>query len=484
MTADKQPPSKEKLLHRTLRDFEFIARQIINFRDKPISHYRKRPEDADCTIPGQSGFGGIICGAEAQKKFDRIIDALCLIEPKLLKAISTREIESQLKKSYSDYFLTAGERFSLEVTARLTDDVITACLKCLVTQTHHFPCAMFKSEAPKSFSVGPVIFTHRSLFLKQLRSSLAHSVKAGTDEHIAFINQTIERGFAKERAYSPEQSEKLVRRYLASAIKQYRQYEWIASVKIAGFESRLSEERAARTVESAIDIIRVVIGADHTQHIRLAWNAGVPMRSAHLWTDKDNVSHPSFKTSFAEHGPQGWYELLLGRGANSLDWLGSALYILTQPERPSHIHQRLIDAIRWYGDAAVDSSPAGKVVKYVSAIERLLFGARHTDRKKKFAQRITSILSLFDCKVEDAENLAQTVYDARSGALHGALSPELEDDKAIMHRTEMVARLCILCCSQYYPRLIFNCVDTPEAFEKATQRIVEDGLDWLSEEAP
>lgn len=68
---------------------------------------------------------------------------------------------------------------------------------------------------------------------------------------------------------------------------------------------------------------------------------------------------------------------------------------IVDPVEMHHLHQRLIDAINWFGDAATDSNASSSIVKYVSAIERLLFVKFEQGRTKIFATRVKAILKEF-----------------------------------------------------------------------------------------
>lgn len=85
------------------------------------------------------------------------------------------------------------------------------------------------------------------------------------------------------------------------------------------------------------------------------------------------------------------------RCSTELEVLGSALRTIADPVEIYHLHQRLIDAIHWFGDAATDSSPSSSIVKYVSVIERLFFGKFEAGRTKMFADRVSSVLKAFGC---------------------------------------------------------------------------------------
>src|SRR5690606_19300333 len=105
--------------------------------------------------------------------------------------------------------------------------------------------------------------------------------------------------------------------------------------------------------------------------------------------------------------------------------LGGVLGKVADPTGASHLHLRLIDAIAWFGDGATDRSAPSSIVKYVSAIERLLFGQFDDDRTKNFAKRVYGVLRGLDSDEGDKTyQLALRLYRARSAILHGELSSD------------------------------------------------------------
>src|SRR5690606_23912164 len=109
----------------------------------------------------------------------------------------------------------------------------------------------------------------------------------------------------------------------------------------------------------------------------------------------------------------------------------------------------------WFGDAATDRVPSSAIVKYVTAVERLLFGARDQERKKSFVRRIHGVLDAFGSSAgERTREDARQVYDKRSALLHGGISPESSELPRLVSKAEELSRICILCCTQLYPMML------------------------------
>jgi hypothetical protein len=129
---------------------------------------------------------------------------------------------------------------------------------------------------------------------------------------------------------------------------------------------------------------------------------------------------------------------------------------------------RLLDAVNWFGDAATERSPSASILKYVTAIERLYFGAFYKGFKKKFVSRILKVFTDFDVHCTDtvAEDL-DAIYDMRSTLSHGAVSPKFSDSVWPASKAEEISRQCIFCALQLYA--MFN-----EAYKPETPSELED----------
>jgi hypothetical protein len=211
-----------------------------------------------------------------------------------------------------------------------------------------------------------------------------------------------------------------------------------------------------------------------------------------MWADVDGMVHVSIGSR--ADGPVGfenWYEGLTISNGSELAIFGSALAPLVACEPVCHLQQRFLDAINWYGDAAADPESTASIIKYVSAIERLLFGVRRQNEtgergtKKAFASRLKALWVGFDCDGKDrvGEN-AHEVYEARSRLLHGAASPRSGDIHRLARLSEELARMSILCAGQLFPMMIKAYGDCgPEKLEEDMMRIQREGIDWLAADA-
>lgn len=481
----ESPAIAKDVVKRAQSHIEFVCRQLLRFAKMPVdermAYLRKHPNESFCHIPHPKGSGHIPCGGLAWNKLGALTDLVLDLDRGLARRVGRQRARSAVIDAFVKLVLREAREDNQETAVLLLQDTLAALRQSLIVTEHYLPCVLFPEGAPDEFRVGPVTFTRRRKFFKDRKLVLRHSVEAETAAHIEYMNAAVARGFSRERAYSEVESRQLIRKLQARAIKTYRGYPWIASVKVTDCDKETSKERAVHAVEMAIHVVRVLLGAEPTRKIRHAWSQSDALRTAHLYADVHGVIHTSIgMNTSGPVGMENWYEALM-RGSNELAVFGSALTSIVDPVDIQHLRQRLIDAINWFGDAATDSNASASIVKYVSAIERLFFGKFEPGRKKIFAGRVKSVLEAFGCnKDHRVHEQALAVYKTRSVLVHGENFPAEDELHKVERLAAALSRMCLLCSTQLYPMMsqAFSNPD-PTKLEETMKRIGSEGLDWL-----
>jgi len=471
----------EKILKRALRDIEFIQKQILRFQRMPIhelkANLRQHPFSSSCQIPHPSGSGHIICGPQAWGRMLALVDVIMGIDKNVSLRISPHRATQAVANSFSKLVLRPGGAVTLDVTNALIEDVLASLTDSMKFSEHYIPCILFTDDGPDEFEVGPVTFTRRGKFFRDRKSTLKRSVDLETASHVELVNRSIARGFPRDKAHSPEESRQLARSLQARAIWIYRDYPWIASVQVLECDEPTSEDRAILAVDMAIHLIRILLGGEQTRKIRHAWSHSEPLRTAHLRSDSSGSISPRIgMRSAGPVGAKNWHEGIT-RSSCELELLGSALRSISAPREASHLNRRLLDSISWFGDAATDTNASASIIKYTSAIERLLFGTFQAGRKKSFALRISRIFQEFDCDFDGkSHERALELYDRRSQLVHG----EWHESRKDVDNAASISRLCLLCSAQIYAITEIAFGDPgPEKLEETMGRIASEGLEWL-----
>lgn len=471
---------QKKIIARSARDLKSICKQIIRFSQMPeknLMAQMSEPSSMFCTIPHPSGNGDIFCGSIAWNIFSRVANSLIEFEPALERRITLNGAKKNLVKIFVQRVLQEKREPDRMTAELIFDDLSKKSLESLKNSEHYLPCVLFHNGGPDEFTIGPVNFARTAKFLQNNSRKLRYSVEQNIADQINQVTKWVEQGYPIERVATKEQSKKLVRDIQARVLKTYRIYPWVASVKIVGCDREVSGERASKTAEAALHVIRLLLGASITKKIRLARSPGNTLTFAGMWTDEVGIFHMS--TSSMSMGPVGsenWYEILNHDNGYERHLLGSAISPLSNPRPIFHLHQRILDSIHWFGDAATELEPTSRVIKYTSGIERLLFGKFQRGQKTVFAERLRAICCAFGCdKDNKVYHDAINLYDARSALLHGAFSPRYEKAYQLATLAENLCRLCILCAGQLFPALLRNLGEvSPEQLEDVMKEITDD----------
>jgi hypothetical protein len=479
------PPSREEIISLAKSDVQIIYWQILKFIkmpwEKQTLHFQQHRYDALCSIPHPDGKGHLTCGALAWKKFGLLANRVIEFDPELARRVSAEQLRKIVVDVFARYIIKEQREIDLSTIEQILADAANIAKQSLQTTEHYLPCVLFLNGGPDEFKIGPVTFTRRITFFKNHKQAFRRSLDKSISAHIEHVYKIVGQGFPHERATTPEQSKHFIRGLHARAIKTYRSYPWVATVRLINCDQAVSEERAARIVEVALHVIRVYLGAEHTKQLRLAWSRGDALRAAGMWADSGDLIHMRISSrSIGPVGLENWYDALTQNGSLDLQIFGSALYPLTDAVASFHLHERFIDAINWFGDAATDPEASASVVKYTSAIERLFFGKFHDKHTKVFASRIAHVFGAFNCDDGKTHKNAIKVYKARSELLHGSSSPRGIKTKEQAKIAEGLARLCILCAAQIYPMMLKVYGDCgPDKLEEDMDKICKDGIDWL-----
>lgn len=486
--CNPQPfPISEKTAKRVQRDIEFICKQLVRFAKMPMDEHmaylRRHPNQAFHRIPRPDGKGHLQCGHLAWKRLDALVDVALDLDHNLDRRVARQRAMDAITDAFVRQVLSKAHEVNLETSTLLLQDTLAELSRSLAVTEHYLPCVLFPDGAPDEFNVGPVTFARKRKFFQEKRGALKLSVDVETAAHIEHVNAAVSKGLPRDRSIDAIESRRLVRALQANAVKAYRGYPWIASISVINCDKETSQERATQTVEMALHVLRILLGAEPTKKIRLAWSRGDALRTAHLFSDSKGVINPSFGISvLGPVGTKNWHEALM-RSSSELAILGSALKSIANPIKIPHLQHRLLDAINWYGDAATDANSQSSIVKYVSAIERLFFGAFEKNHTKNFGGRIKDIFDAFGCNDDKrAYEQALDVYKARSALVHGARSTIDMERHKIVYQAASLSRMCILCAAQLYPMMlqVFGDPD-PAQLEDVMKRINREGLNWLAE---
>lgn len=138
-----------------------------------------------------------------------------------------------------------------------------------------------------------------------------------------------------------------------------------------------------------------------------------------------------------------WFEVLTQPDDSYFRAAISALNSCVDPQYTTHLKERFLDAMAWYGQAISEKQISVQIVKYVAALERLTVTRKIDDGSlTKTVVGRTAILSYDETKegYEKALKEADKIYDYRSGLMHGSKSPFDKDLELISPMAEEITR--------------------------------------------
>lgn len=485
IASDSVVPS-EKVCRKSVKNLEAVVRQLVRFSEmepkKRSAHFRGNRKDIFCHIPHPSGHGHLICGAIGFERFDKIAADIFEIDCSLVDRFSREDARKAVIESFVVRVLKEHRNLDIDLARLILTDVIGKARNSLANTVHFLPCVFFQNGGPDEFSVGPVHFMRTRKFLRTQKEALHASLEKGIANHTEkarSANPDANTGTSDAAWFS-----KYSRNIHARAIRTYRQYPWVAKVAINDCAIEVAEAHAVKSVEAALHLIRLLLGSRVTRKIRRAWSRGDAVRTAGIWADASGEIHVSISSSgMSPVGTENWYEGLTLDGGYLMVLLGSAIRPLANPKPMHHLHQRLLDAIHWFGDAATEAESTSQIIKYTSAIECLIFGEYNRGQSVTFAKRLQAIANVFSTE-KSSKTYAEAVmvYKARSELLHGDLSPRSKSAFEIAEIAEELCYLCITALAYMASKVMVVRGNIPaEDWEKLLQEFSDQGESVIAE---
>jgi hypothetical protein len=192
--------------------------------------------------------------------------------------------------------------------------------------------------------------------------------------------------------------------------------------------ARFHDPSATSAVTSSLNCLHVLFGAGHSRKMIVGGPAiGRDKRGSFTLAPNGELS---FTASYGGPGEVGfnddWLDLFADAEAQvAIANLGITLEAAVDPLLQRPISERFLDAAQWFGEAVREASPVAKVVKYVTALERMVITGEKDDITGLVSARVAA-LCLDEPTSEIREkwfNYAKRAYGIRSKLAHGSLSP-------------------------------------------------------------
>jgi hypothetical protein len=281
-----------------------------------------------------------------------------------------------------------------ELTAENAHEVFNSALRKLEVEyselTYYIPCSVVAERSYASFFIGPVAFVLRDQFFKQNEAAVGEAVaKFGSAE--------------------------ICEKMLARTHSFYSDFQWIASIAVPPCDPEISRRRAHAAIQKALDVFKLLVGGERGSHVKQGYDLTTPSEYAELVS----ASFGSFSLRFggklqdAVTNDQ-WYEQVIAGPAWPL--LQSVLSNYWKAWRGlDEIQTRFLDALSWHSDAISEPDLGAKIVKFWTAIERILSVGAGSGISTRAAVLASDSVEEFE---RQSRGLG-VLYQRRSAVVHG-----------------------------------------------------------------
>lgn len=374
-------------------------------------HYEKNPEDKLCQIYRPRTREMIPCRRSGIDAIHRMALRLVTEAPNSCD-LSVKRIAEIISQRV----------FQVAIDQITDDEELVRILKSYVgdSETEHieaaynFPCVLlhcgpthpdFAPPPPDQIALGPVTFQRFEVFLRNFNEAVQTGSKRTQEKAIDYFSDS------------------------------GKKYGWVATVSIPRCAPDVSRRRAEEIIEAAINLLKVFIGLRHGRSMRLPHTAPSRNRETCVLREIDgNVEWTwqgrSLEGALVAGDPMTAVPPCFRNFASNL--LNNSL-----SGRRDETTNRLLDALKWFGDASFEESGGVQIVKWIAALERLTATERiGRDITHRFCKRVALLASgLGTGHVEKAYRDAQVAYDLRSDVMHGSRS---QDDEHLLINAGLV----------------------------------------------
>jgi len=359
-----------------------------------MERLRSHQEDALCSLVDLKGTGELECTRDATEAIYSIADRHLAFLP-VPDDYSVEELTEAIRK----YFVRAM------VLAKTDEGTLSKCFELaeadlrsgFLERIYHFPCVLFHFPKPRQFRIGSVAFTPAGWFPKFRAGAFEAYLKFGGNTE---LNAKIIEEF---------------NHYSASA-------GWVVTVVVPPCTESASYRRADMAVTTAVNLLRLFMGVGYARSIRPAHAPqSIPRQTSYAVESNWKMNFISSRRMETALVSEEWYLMM---NQNKWFWKAgeSLLDSAVLGARPE-IANRLIDALRWFGEAAFEGAPGTQLAKFVFALERMVMTERYS---REITHNFCSRVAFLVCREkEDFDSYywqANGIYVARSDVVHGRVS--------------------------------------------------------------
>jgi hypothetical protein len=402
-----------------LRLYKFMVSEVGNYSEN-IKHNSENGGEYDALHMMRDSCGRLrIVGASVDRELRRISDEL-LFESQLWGRVDPDRVYKIVREKFGKEYLRVLDRepSGSSIKTNIISWIELAGEEC-GKRTYFIPCNV-GLKSGRLIHVGPVKIESRKTAFPRI-----------IDEYqkCASVNKCDESHIASEATMSCE---------------YYSYYRDIAEVSVCNCDGPTSRNIADSIVRSVMDFVHFLAGEMYTKDM----NAGGPPtrdRRCEIFVNSGgeySIGH-NIKYGGALISDEWWGKLFLLPQNDFVISFGNVLSDRAACRELSMLGSRFLDGCSWFGDAARETLPESAIVKYVTAIERLLWveGDSNSGVTNRIAQRAAAICSMNSSrKHSEMAKEVEVAYDARSGVVHGRIGKSDPKLRSLRRLCERVSR--------------------------------------------
>ena len=382
MAPDDETPT------RTLSYVQAILEEMNRFAQSPETFFQRwnsgdEPGMSSLYIPGR---GAIPITAKAQGQFE----ALTRHAMKQVGGAAARydqdAVVQAIKARFAQLIVNAGTVSTKDAEEMINNGIADAAGDHHQL-THFVPVTAVVHETPSEFKLGPVDFLLQRRFQELYGPELADVL------HDRGVSQDLADG---------------IHRFFGN-------YRWVAAVTVSPCSPKTSQMRARQAVQQALDAVKLMIGQARGRLIRTAYEPGHPAATGDLARASIGKFHISMSERLQDAVlDDGWHSVLAGTPiwkllSALLEEQHSSWDPLVDPK------QRFLDALAWYGDAVSEPDGQAQVLKFWTALERLVAFTNSDPVERRVAILVSVRMNQFP----DNFKQFQKSYKYRCNIIHG-----------------------------------------------------------------
>jgi len=438
-------------------EFKFIcskAQWYLSQNPKDLQRYFQQHKIDSLYFIQHKKRGLIFYGREASERFYNIAERYLNSRKDEKAKTNLNEFIDEIKKEFTRRFIDLGE----DVTDRNMNRMINTAYKKMSRKfehlTHYIPCEIFVSKSIDEFTVGPIKFLHKRIFEASFKDEIEHLRELIKEQHQERCAQAVAEGYPSSIIATETQSQELANSLVDGLNSSFQNYEWIGVVSIPECDENVSYDKAFFAIKTALNILKLLIGGQHTDQVRTGKDPGDVIRFAKLTRKNDGKLDISL--SFGSGGNvvgDKWLDILNTEAAHYFHLATKLLGIWLSSNTPPPLCVRYIDALSWYGDAVSERAQAAKIIKFVSSIERLT--GTGIEGERRVTEIVTNRASILysiatgEPLTESREKVSR-IYNCRSDLVHGSLSPFDRSCISYARRAGEISRMVLLIGLDYF----------------------------------